>query len=168
MKQITQTTQQGTHLINKVNGVPIGRRYRQHYKNNIKLPDEIIQLLESFNIKWYSAFINCNGYIYLRLHRKNWFKAHQQIGLAKLLAIINSPYTILEGLKLYALYKYETHHLNGNPLDNRLDNIIGFLTRLKHNQANHKTIQIYGKPNRRQQINLYLFKYGVMESATLE
>ena len=39
---------------------------------------------------------------------------------------------------LYKTFKLETHHNNGNKLDNRMENLTGFLTRTEHNKLNYE------------------------------
>ena len=91
-------------------------------------------------------FINSTGYKTLRTSRKSalipdsmvcvhtlfgWFKAYKSAIKA------NQDISFEEIVHIAQVKKLETHHKNGNQLDNRMENIEPYLTRYQHNHLNY-------------------------------
>jgi hypothetical protein len=106
------------------------------------------QVLSKFGIRIrtkHGVFINSNGYKTVKTSRNNikplsdkiiciqtlfaWLKEYQEKNLFE--------GSILESRTLYTNKKLETHHKDGNKLNNLPCNIIGFLDRHDHNKLNY-------------------------------
>jgi len=115
----------------------------------VEIPKFEKQVLDYLGIqirKTKGVFINSSGYLTIKTSRKNipalsdkiicihtlfaWVKTRVQNSDESL------EYRITENRKMYKENKLETHHKDGNKLNNNPENIIGFLTRYEHNKLN--------------------------------
>lgn len=99
-------------------------------------------ILEQFGIrvrKKNGVFINSNGYKTVKTDRKNIKPLSDKIICVHTLIawLKNNQQTIEQSREEYSNNSLETHHKNGNKLDNHPCNIIGFLTRVEHNKLNY-------------------------------
>ena len=117
----------------------------------VKMPKYEADVLEKLGIKYRKTkgtFINSSGYLTIKTSRKNVPALSDKIvcvhtlfaWLKQRYVDTDEPlnYRIRKNRELYKTFKLETHHNNGNKLDNRMENLTGFLTRTEHNKLNYE------------------------------
>jgi len=98
-------------------------------------------LLDSYNVrirKTKGVFINSSGYKTLKTTRNNIpCLSDKIVCIHTLISWYESGKDIADCRHIYKTCKLQTHHIDGNKLNNNIHNLHGFITKWEHNKLEY-------------------------------